>query len=54
MKRHSDTISKKKCLSVDDERGSLDREQIERYIAAINDALKGVTDLRLVFNMDET
>ena len=54
MKRHSDTISKKKCLSVDDERGSLDREQIERYIAAINEALKGVTDLRLVLNMDET
>ena len=39
---------------MDDDRGSLDREQIERYIEEINAAFVDVTDLRLVLNMDET
>ena len=54
LRRHAELISKKKCPSVDDERGSLSREQIEQYIIDINNALAGVTDLRLVLNMDET
>ena len=54
LRRYADIISKKKCPSVDDERGSLSREQIEKYIIDINAALEKVTDLRLVLNMDET
>ena len=54
IRRHADCIAKKKCPSVDDDRGSLDREQIEEYIRNVNAALSEVTDLRLVLNMDET
>ena len=54
LRRRADVIDKKKCASVDDDRGSLNREAIEEYMAANNDVLIGVTDLHLVLNIDET
>ena len=54
LRRHADVIAKKKCASVDDDRGSLDRAEIENYIHEISEALIDITDLRLVLNMDET
>lgn len=51
--RNEDTIGKKKCPSVDDDRGELSIDLIEKYIEDVIDALKKIKDLRLLINMDE-
>lgn len=54
LKRYDKIVGKMKATSVDDDRGNLFLETIKEYIKAIVIALKLVTDLRLVLNMDET
>lgn len=43
----------KKCPSIDDDRGELSIDLIEKYIKDVIDALKKVKDLRLLINIDE-
>ena len=51
--RHNDLIGNIKAISVDDDRASLSLKSINEYIEAVLNALKLVTDLRLVLNMDK-
>ena len=53
MIRNEEKIGKKKCPSVDDDRGELSIEFIEKYINEVLSALKQITELRLLINMDE-
>lgn len=54
LHRYDDIVGKMKATSVDEDRGSLSLDAINEYIIAIVNALKLVTDLRLVLNMDES
>lgn len=54
LKRYDKIVGKMKATSVDEDRGNLSLDSINEYIKAIINALKLVTDLRLVLNMDES
>ena len=43
-----------KSTSVDDDRASISLKAVNEYIDAVLNALKQVTDLRLLLNMDES
>lgn len=53
LARYSEKVGKMKSTSVDDERSSLSLDVINQYINTVLDALKKITDLRLLLNMDE-
>lgn len=53
LARYSEIVGKMKSASVDDQRSSLSLKAINQYINAALDALKKITDLRLLLNMDE-
>ena len=52
--RYNNIVGKMKATSVDENRGSLSLDAINKYIIDIINALKLVNDLRLVLNMDES
>ncbi|KAK8890765.1 hypothetical protein M9Y10_035550 [Tritrichomonas musculus] len=50
---YSEIVGKMKSASVENQRSSLSLKTINRYINAVLNALKKITDLRLLLNMDE-
>ena len=54
LNRHADIVKTGKCPSLDEERGDLEWETFEQYFAHVEEALRRLTDLRLLLNMDES